>query len=111
MQFTTYIFATFTLISAALATPVGDLVERDLAWCGAQQYDTTKYTCYPNDNYLLCPIDNGAVLLPCGEACYNSNAYVCVDGHLCPVAFPKRCGKACYNSNQYHCVNGILVQN
>lgn len=42
MQFTTYIFATFTFISAALATPVGDLVERDLAWCGNQQYDTTK---------------------------------------------------------------------
>ena len=42
MQFTTYILAAFTLISAALATPVGDLVERDLAWCGDQQYDTTK---------------------------------------------------------------------
>jgi len=43
MQFTTYILATFTLISAALANPV-DLVEREMKWCGNQEYDTTKVT-------------------------------------------------------------------
>ncbi|PUU75875.1 carbohydrate binding-domain-containing protein [Tuber borchii] len=134
MQFTTYILATFALISAALATPVGGLVERDLLQCGSQQYDPKNYTCYADDNNLLCPISNGVIFQPCGPACFDpanytcingqlapvgncngqvfdKNSYVCVNNHLCPVGFPNLCGEACYSLSQYHCVNGQLVQN
>ncbi|RPA97256.1 hypothetical protein L873DRAFT_1691613 [Choiromyces venosus 120613-1] len=130
MQFATYILATFTLISAALASPAGTLAKRDLKYCGTQPYYTENYTCYGN---LLCPIINNVIYQPCGPACFNpanygcvngqlvpvgscngqvydQNSYVCVDGHLCPTGAPNLCGIACYNLTYYRCENGQLVQ-
>ncbi|KAG0134735.1 hypothetical protein HOY82DRAFT_577232 [Tuber indicum] len=133
MQFTTYVLATFTLISAALASPVNNLVERQLQYCGTQPYYPQDYTCYPANNNLLCPISNGVIFQPCGQACfdpanygcvngqlvpvgncngqvYDKNSYVCVSNHLCPKTHPNLCGEACYSLSQYRCNNGQLVQ-
>ncbi|CUS07979.1 unnamed protein product [Tuber aestivum] len=132
MQLTTYILASFTLLSTALANPVGNLVEREILYCGSQPYHPEDYTCYPGNK--LCPITGGVIYQPCGAACfdpanytcingelrpvgtcngqvYDKNSYVCVENHLCPKTHPNLCGEACYSLSQYHCVNGQLVQN
>ncbi|PWW80085.1 Carbohydrate-Binding Module Family 52 protein [Tuber magnatum] len=131
MQLTNYILASFTIISAALANPVSNLVEREILYCGSQPYRPQDYTCYP-DNFL-CPIIRGVIYQPCHGACfdpanytcingelrpvgscngqvYDKNSYVCVNNHLCPKTHPNNCGEACYSPSQYRCENGQLFQ-
>ncbi|CAZ83142.1 unnamed protein product [Tuber melanosporum] len=107
MQLTTYIFATFAIVSAALAVPVDNLVERDTKYCGYQPYEPSKYTCYDG---LLCPIQNYVVYKRCGGDCYDPAKYVCHGTKMCPTTDPNLCGDACYNSSRYKCEYGRLVQ-
>ncbi|KAA8904176.1 hypothetical protein FN846DRAFT_813651 [Sphaerosporella brunnea] len=123
-----------TTIALAASASAGVIVERALRYCDKQPYYDDKYTCYPQNGYLLCPISGGVIYQPCGKACFNpadygcingqlvptgtcngqvydKNSYVCVNNFLCPKAFPNVCGTACYSLSQYHCENGHLVQN
>ncbi|KAF8455945.1 hypothetical protein BGX38DRAFT_1266828 [Terfezia claveryi] len=138
MQFSTTLAALFAVVSATLsaATPAVE-ARQQIYMCGRQPYKKTEYTCYPNNGNVLCPIIGGVAYLPCGYganfACYDpsnygcsnsklyllkvcggipfdTNSYVCVQGHLCPKTHPLRCGQACYNISQYWCDNGILKQ-
>ncbi|KAG0640152.1 hypothetical protein HOY80DRAFT_960125 [Tuber brumale] len=107
MQFTTYIFATLAIVSAALAVPVDNLVERDTKWCGSQGYDPAKYTCYDG---FLCPIKDWVVYKKCGYDCYDPAKYVCHGTKMCPTSAPNMCGEACYDPHKYGCKDGHLVQ-
>ncbi|KAF8463094.1 hypothetical protein BDZ91DRAFT_698618 [Kalaharituber pfeilii] len=137
MQFTTIVAALLATATAVVASPVIEARGDEIFYCAEQPYKKSDYTCYPKNNYLLCPITGGVVYLPCGNrpwgACYDpanygcnngqlypvstcngihfdKNSYVCVDGFLCPKTHPNRCGDACYNTSQYWCDNGKLKQ-
>ncbi|KAF8249970.1 hypothetical protein K440DRAFT_581657 [Wilcoxina mikolae CBS 423.85] len=128
-------YTPFVLLSSLIALASSAALEqRSLQYCGTQPYYTNKYTCYPQNNNLLCPISSsGTIFQPCGTACfdpanytcingklapvgicngqvYDKNSYVCVNNFLCPISFPNVCGKACYKTSEYKCVNGKLVQ-
>ncbi|KAI5819588.1 hypothetical protein BZA77DRAFT_304413 [Pyronema omphalodes] len=127
-------FSTLALLSAVTVASAATIQQRALKYCGSQPYDTNKYTCYPQNSNLLCPITNGVIYQPCGQACfdpanygcqdgklvptgtcngqvYDKNSYVCVNNFLCPTTHPNVCGTACYKLSEYHCDNGKLVQN
>ncbi|KAF8472847.1 hypothetical protein BDZ91DRAFT_846298 [Kalaharituber pfeilii] len=112
MQFTTIVAALLAAATAVVASPVIEARADDIVFCAEQPYKKSDYTCYPNNNNLLCPIIKGIAYLPCGNrptgACYDPNSYVCVNGFLCPKTHPNRCGDACYNPGQYRCENGKL---
>ncbi|KAI5842842.1 hypothetical protein BZA05DRAFT_411621 [Tricharina praecox] len=127
MQFTTFT-TLLTLLFVAITASAAPV-----RMCGTQPYEIDKYTCYPQNNNLLCPILHGVIYQPCGVACFDpsnyscvngelrpvgvcngqvfdKNSYVCVNYFLCPVGFPNVCGTACYNLSQYRCEDGKLVQ-
>jgi len=45
----------------------------------------SQYTCYPQNNNLLCPILGGRIYQPCGVACFDPSNYTCIGGELRPV--------------------------
>ncbi|RPA71544.1 hypothetical protein BJ508DRAFT_315512 [Ascobolus immersus RN42] len=133
MQYLTFVLAALTTLAAA--TPMPEAVqERGVIYCGSQPYYPEAYTCYKQNNNLLCPILSGTIYQPCGKACFNpsdygctngqlvpvgkcngqvydKNSYVCANGNqLCPKAAPNACGKACFDSKHYWCKNGVLQQ-
>jgi len=139
MHFLTTLAVVIAAMSATLvaATPAVEARGLPIFYCGKQPYKKTDYTCFQANGNVLCPIIGGVAYQPCGygatAACYDpgnygcangklylikvcggipfdTNSYVCVNGYLCPKAYPLRCGEACYNNSQYYCVNGVLQQ-
>jgi hypothetical protein len=108
MQFTTL----FTTLFLAASASAGVITDRSLQYCGSQPYYTDKacplhlpslcptnkrqYTCYPQNNNLLCPITDGIIYQPCGQACYDPANYGCSYGQLVPVG---KCNGQVYDKN------------
>ncbi|KAJ7758262.1 hypothetical protein B0H16DRAFT_1720865 [Mycena metata] len=78
----------FSIVFTALAS-CSIVVADQLLHCGASNYFVSQYTCF--DDFILCPILNGTITLPCGVAC-----------DVPPCDIP------CYDPNQYSCSDNTL---